>query len=128
MDKDKILNNFIESKYVRFFVSLLNKTWVYGSLGYMDFDFNLLSFDEFVSSIKREINFTLPYEKESEERLLPFNLFVLINDEMMPLNEENYLSNIEEPGVLIFCTQDEKRGLENLAFFKDCPDGQQFFS
>lgn len=128
MDKEKIQNNYIESNYVRFFVSFLNKTWVYGSLSYMDFDFNILSFDEFISNIKREIEFTVPYAKESEKRLLPFNLFLLIRDDMIPLDEENYQSNIEKPGVLIFCTQDEEKGLENLTYFKDCPDGQQFFS
>ncbi len=128
MDEDKIMGNFVESKLVRFFVSFLNNTWVYGSLSYTDFDFELMTLDEFISSIKREINFTIPYEKESEERLLPFKLFIVIQDELKIFNELNYLKHIEEPGAIIFCTQDEFKGLENLDRFKDSPDGQQFFS
>ena len=127
MDEDKILDNFVESKLVRFFVSYLNKTWVYGSLSYTDFDFKLMSLGEFISAIKHEIDFTIPYEKESEERLLPFKLFIVSKNELEILDETNYLKHIEKPGTLIFCTQDEFKGLENLDRFRDSPNGQQFF-
>ena len=128
MSKDKVLKNFTESKLVRFFVAYLEGNWVYGTLGYTDFEFRLLEFREFVDAIKREIEFTNPYEKNSEERLLPFKIFLLNQNELNPLEEECYQKHIEDPGALVFCTQDEFKGLECLYRFKDSDDGKQFFS
>ena len=127
MSKDKVLDNYTESKLVRFFVAYLEGNWVYGTLGYTDFDFRLLEFSEFVDAIKREIEFTNPYEKNSEERLLPFKIFLLYHNELSPFEENTYFKYIEEPGALVFCTQDEFKGLECLDKFKDSDDGKQFF-
>ena len=128
MDKNKILDNFRESRLVRFFVAFLSHNWVYGSLDYTDFDFDILSFEDFVTLVKGEIEFTIPYDKDSEERLLPFKLFLIHKNDLISMNEENYQKYIEEPGVLVFCTQDEFEGLRCLDDFKDTSDGMQFFS
>ncbi len=128
MDKDKILDNFTESRIVRFFAAFLNNTWVYGSLSYTDFNFEIMSFNEFVDAIKREIDFTMPYEKESEERMLPFKLYLYVDDTLTILTEEVYLDSINKPNTLIFCTQDEENSLNSLKFFKESPNGIQFFS
>ena len=128
MDKKKILDNFIESKLVRFFIVFITKNWIYGTLSYTDFNFNILSFNDFLELIKQEIDFTIPYEKGSEERLLPFKLYLLIDNEFIILDEINYLSYIEKKGVIIFGTQDESIGFECFNYFKDSTDGKQFLN
>ena len=128
MNRDKIIDNFTESKYVRFFVAFLNKTWIYGSLSYTDFNFSILSFDEFLESIKREIGFTFSSKKDTEERSLPFKIFILVHNKLNILDEKNYYKYINYPEAVVFCTQDETIGLECLDSFKESSEGNEFFN
>ncbi len=127
MNRDKVVDNLIDSSYVRFFAAYLNETWIYGPISYADFDNEIISLEEFSKRVKVEIKFSSPYFEESEEGKLPFIFSLYKEGSLEDLNEELYLAEITNPKICIVVTQDLQKGKNLFDYFLNTEDGRNFF-
>ena len=109
---EEIMDNYIESKYVDFFLSSKNHSYYYGYISITDFDQELLSFEQFLLFIMDETRISFPMYEDRDELEDTFSLFYYENKELIPLTEDNYFTVIQGPSIVIFFTEDKEDSLK----------------
>lgn len=111
-NKEKILANYVESKYIDIFYSTNYHSYYYAYLAITDFDQRILSFEEFLDLVIDETKYTFPKYENKDDIEFTFGLYYYENNELNPLTKKNYYEVIETPELLVFFTEDPQSALD----------------
>jgi hypothetical protein len=110
-NKEKYMDNYVESKYIDIFYSTSYHSFYYAYLAITDFNQKILSFEEFLDLIIDETRYTFPKYENREDIEFTFGLYYLENNELNPLTKNNYYQIIETPNLQVFFTEDPQEAL-----------------
>ncbi len=109
---DEIADNYVVSQYVDFFLSTLNHSYYYGYISIIDFDQELLSFEEFLDFITDETRVTFPMYEDRDDLIDTFSVYYYEKNDLIPLTYENYFTIIQQNEVIVFFTEDKEDALD----------------
>jgi len=109
---EEIMDNYVESQYVDFFLSTLNHSYYFGYISITDFDQELLSFDALLDFIMDETRVSFPMYEDRDDLEDTFTSFYYKNQDLIPITNENYFSVIQQPDVIVFFTEDKDDALK----------------
>ena len=110
-NKEKIIANFVESKYIDIFYSTSYQSYYYAYLAITDLDQRILPFEEFLDLIIDETKYTFPKYEYRDDIEFTFGLYYYENNELFPLTKKNYYEIIETPELQVFFTEDPQSAL-----------------
>lgn len=111
MNKKKILANYVESNYINLFASSINDEWICGKIAFTDINNKKMKYEKFILAVEKEIIFSFRLENLKENLKENFDFFLLNEENLIPLTQNNYEESIDSPGLRLFLTQNKEKSL-----------------